>query len=279
MNKDLTNNLKNNYWDGKDNYTPQEAMGLIKNQFNENNIEEFQIYGNRLADKIISMYHLYSKKNIKVSNVLEIGCGMGRYALPFSKQCNFFYGIDISEKMVDECKKYLNTHKIENYEIIHNNGYDINIKDNLDFIYSTGVFQHIVNFDVIIEYIKKSIKLLNDDGIFIFQFMGWYNNSIGKGTMGAKITAKKLNDKLMDDENLDYKINEINIDINDPKKQIFIILQKTKINVNQKNFENIKMINKNFRTGTFNDLNSYKNIVKLWKINKKKELHKLTFYD
>lgn len=74
---ELTKLLEENYWDGKDHYTPKDAMGLIIGQHDNDPDDEFQTYGNRLADRFIQMYHLYSKLPINESNVLEIGCGMG----------------------------------------------------------------------------------------------------------------------------------------------------------------------------------------------------------
>ena len=226
MESDKTKILFQNYWKGKDSYTPKEAMGLQVGQFANDNTDEFQIYGNRLCDKIIDMYHEHSLINIDKSVVLEIGCGMGRYALPFSKKCKFFYGLDISEKMISECDTYLKNNNLSNYQLSVNDGVEININQKLDFIFSTGVFQHIVLIDVIINYIKTALHLLNVNGILIFQFMGFYKNVTGNGTMGAKITSKILNQHLKFDKNINYKIKEINIDPKDPMKQIFIILQK-----------------------------------------------------
>jgi SAM-dependent methyltransferase len=278
--KELKSKLYNNYWhDSRDrNYTARESMTLQKNQFVKDTEDEFQIYGNRLADRMIEMYHLFSNKKIKESTVLEIGCGMGRYALPFSKQSKFYYGIDMSQKMLDEAKKYLE--EVNNYELILNSGINYNIDNEVDFIFSSGVFQHIIIIDIMINYIKQSINILSENGIFMFQFMGFYTNLEGRSVQGAKITAKILNKYLKNDKSINFKINEINIDPHDPKKQIFIILQKTdSFCEKERDFETFKMIKRNFRTGVFDDLKSSDAMRSLWEENRKCELHRLTFYD
>ena len=117
------------------------------------------------------------------------------------------------------------------------------------------------------------------------QFMGFYENDIGSGTVGAKITAEKLNNSLKNDKSIDYKIREINIDPSDPKKQIFIILQKTMGTVDERDFIKFPMIERYFRTGVFDDLDCYKSSRDLWKEeeNLKNEngvgINRLTFYD
>jgi len=283
MNSENTNlksdQLKNSYW--KD--TKSDTFVAAKNAMTLGNVDiddnDFQIYGNRLCQKIINLYHEYSKKKISESQVLEIGCGMGRYALPFSKKCKFYYGEDISEDMVKECMCYLDNNNITNYQIKTNDGLKLVTNEKLDFIFSTGVFQHIILFDVIIDYIKQSIKLLKDNGIFIFQFMGFYTNKIGFGKCGAKITAKDLNENLKFDTTINYKIKEINIDPEDPMKQIFIVLEKTHADENERDFELFEMTKRNFRTeGVFDDLKSYESHRDLWKNNKLKEINPLTYY-
>lgn len=271
--------LHYNYWNDKSKYTGKEAMGLIKNQFDNDENDEFQIYGNRLFQRMFDLYNVHSKKALISSKVLEIGCGMGRYSIPFCKNCEFYYGIDINARMIKENEEYIGN-KVTNYKLILNDGINIKVDEKLDLIFSTGVFQHIVLIDVIINYIKQGLKLLNDSGIFFFQFMGFYTKLQGSGTNGAKITAKILNKYLKNDKSINYKINEINIDKHDPMKQIWIVLQKTTLfNESERDFEKIKMIDRNFRTGVFDDLSKYNSVKKLWLRNAKQEIHKLTFYD
>ncbi len=41
------------------------------------------------------------------ANVLELGCGTGRITLELAEQCGFIQGIDLSEAMLDICRKRL----------------------------------------------------------------------------------------------------------------------------------------------------------------------------
>jgi len=274
-----SSHLKQNYWENTNSDTLQAAKNAMTLGDQQIEGDDFQLYGDRLCKRIINLYEIYSNKKIEVSSVLEIGCGMGRYALPFSKQSKFYYGEDISEEMIKACINYLNNHNLNNYEIKHNNGLQLQTTQKLDFIFSTGVFQHIVLFDVIVNYIKQSMQLLNDNGIFIFQFMGFYTNTSGSGKCGAQIKAKDLNKYLKSEDTIKYKIKEINIDPHDPMKQIFIVLENTNGNENERDFELFKMTERNFRTeGIFDDLKSYQSHRDLWSKNAIREINKLTFY-
>lgn len=98
--------------------------------------------------------------------VLEIGCGVGRmlYALDFSAPR--FYGIDISENMLDiACEKdYAVRLSICDGRTIPEGLLDF------DFVYSVLVFQHL-KADTIQSYIQETFRVLEPGGIFRFQFI------------------------------------------------------------------------------------------------------------
>jgi len=39
------------------------------------------------------------------ARVLELGCGTGRVSIPLARQCGFLHGLDLSEAMLDLCRK------------------------------------------------------------------------------------------------------------------------------------------------------------------------------
>lgn len=45
-------------------------------------------------------------------NLLELGCGTGRVAISLSKKCKHIRGIDLSESMIDICRRKLKNEKI-----------------------------------------------------------------------------------------------------------------------------------------------------------------------
>jgi 2-polyprenyl-3-methyl-5-hydroxy-6-metoxy-1,4-benzoquinol methylase len=70
------------------------------------------LFGN-LMDRIVrwDMYKrfdftLRNSEPIKDSTFLDVGCGTGRYSLEYARQgAHFVIGLDISENMIDTCKK------------------------------------------------------------------------------------------------------------------------------------------------------------------------------
>ena len=108
---------------------------------------------------------LIKNNNDDWNNVLEIGCGIGRLIVPLAdmhKNCNF-YGIDISDKMIELAPKRDN---IKYQELVNN----------LDFVYSMLVFQHIEHQEKI-NYINLAYEKLKVGGNLFFQFVIGEENS------------------------------------------------------------------------------------------------------
>jgi len=108
---------------------------------------------------------LINNNNDNWNNVLEIGCGIGRLLSPLAdmyKQCTF-YAIDISDEMIKLAPKKENI----KYQQLSNN---------LDFVYSMLVFQHIEHQEKV-NYIKLAYDKLKSGGNLFFQFVIGEENS------------------------------------------------------------------------------------------------------
>jgi cyclopropane fatty-acyl-phospholipid synthase-like methyltransferase len=109
--------------------------------------------------------NLIENNNNYWENVLEIGCGIGRLLVPLADKygkCNF-YGIDVSDEMIKLAPKKDNIKYQE-------------IANNLDFVYSMLVFQHIEHQEKI-DYIKLAYEKLKVGGNLFFQFVIGEENS------------------------------------------------------------------------------------------------------
>jgi cyclopropane fatty-acyl-phospholipid synthase-like methyltransferase len=109
--------------------------------------------------------NLIENNNDNWNNVLEIGCGIGRLLVPLADkydECNF-YGLDISDEMINLAPKRDNIRYQE-------------LADNLDFVYSMLVFQHIEHQEKI-NYIKLAYDKLKVGGNLFFQFVIGEENS------------------------------------------------------------------------------------------------------
>jgi len=97
---------------------------------------------------------------------LDFGCGVGRLMIGWRNYFARIDGVDLSLKMLENCKKHLLQHNITNANLYHCNGYDIRDvpSDTYDVVYSELVFEHICVHDIRHNYLKEFLRVLKQDG-------------------------------------------------------------------------------------------------------------------
>jgi ubiquinone/menaquinone biosynthesis C-methylase UbiE len=102
--------------------------------------------------------------------LLEIGCGVGRLINQMQQHAQFrkFYGVDISEKMIEYCRK--NVGGDPRVTLYVNSGYDLSMVPDasVDFAYSIDVFIHIFDVDVVLNYLREVRRVLKLGALFLF---------------------------------------------------------------------------------------------------------------
>lgn len=89
----------------------------------------------------------------KNKNVLDLGCGYGRYLRAINKHAKRVVGIDISERWLNYAKK-----KYPNVQLILGNACKIPLKDELfDIIVTVGLFEY-VNRNIVIKEMNRVLK-------------------------------------------------------------------------------------------------------------------------
>jgi SAM-dependent methyltransferase len=107
---------------------------------------------------------------------LEVGCGVGRLALPLARHFNEVVGVDISQGMVHRAKSFAQHNGIGNVSFFSISGPEDflsrvgNYAASCDFIYSLLVFQHIPDPAVIQGYLQVIRILLHESGVAYLQF-------------------------------------------------------------------------------------------------------------
>ena len=115
--------------------------------------------------------------------VLEIGCGAGRVTRAFAGFFGNVYAVDISREMVARAR-----HSVRDFphvRIYRNNGKDLSVVRRhwwnrfgigagiqVDFVFSTMVFQHIPSREIVENYVREAHRLLHPGGLFKFQVQG-----------------------------------------------------------------------------------------------------------
>jgi len=113
------------------------------------------------------------KKELKKSNVLEIGTGMGCHSEILSKNSKKFTGIDITNTASKIAKKRFRIKKIKG--LIHKmDAENLTFKDNtFDLIWSWGVIHHSSNTEKILNQIHRVLKPGGKAVIMIYYKSWW----------------------------------------------------------------------------------------------------------
>jgi SAM-dependent methyltransferase len=107
---------------------------------------------------------------------LELGCGIGRLAIPLARRFRQVLGADISPRMVERAASYARDNAIENVSFVVISGPEDLLQrvgghaGNCDLIYSLLVFQHIPDFSTILGYLHVIRVLLHERGLAYLQF-------------------------------------------------------------------------------------------------------------
>lgn len=107
---------------------------------------------------------------------LELGCGIGRLAVPLARRFHEVIGVDIAQGMVQRATSFARDNGIENVSFASISGPEDFLQragryaGNCDFIYSLLVFQHIPEFPMIEGYLHVIRVLLHAHGLAYLQF-------------------------------------------------------------------------------------------------------------
>ena len=136
--------------------------------------EEFFRSGERtVAEEILTdMINICQGKDPRQMKVLEIGCGTGRVTRALSFLFGEVYAVDISGEMVRQARQALAGRP--NVHIHQNSVSDLAVLGDIevDFAFSSIVFQHIPSREIIRNYVREVHRVLRTGGLFKLQVQG-----------------------------------------------------------------------------------------------------------
>ena len=105
-------------------------------------------YDGSFYDKLIApnqdkMFSLIRSLIEKDSNVLDVGCGTGRFAFQIAPVCNSVTGYDLSSKNIKTANQNLNHQTTKNISFIHGNA--INLKEKLNDRFDFAVITYVIH--------------------------------------------------------------------------------------------------------------------------------------
>lgn len=142
----------------------------LKDQDKEANInlwdEKADHFGNYTIPTIEDDEFIKLLKNENLINkdfeILDIGCGGGKYTLALSKECSHIYGIDLSPKMIEYANQNKSKLHINNASFICDDWHELDVKKSnlykkfdLVFASMTPAIQSISTFEKMNEASKK----------------------------------------------------------------------------------------------------------------------------
>lgn len=90
------------------------------------------------------------------SNLLELGCGVGRWALSLAPLVGKYVGIDVNSNAIRIAESIVNSEGIDNVKFFHQSITDFNPESYYDIIYFSGVSQYLSDQDL--SFILNKIK-------------------------------------------------------------------------------------------------------------------------
>lgn len=110
----------------------------------------------------------YIKENLLEDNlkILDLGGGVGRYAVELTKAGHEVTLIDLSETNIKEANRLCKEESVEIYQIQQGNALDLTFlqNNNFDVILAMGPFYHIKEENQRIQCINEIKRVLKDDG-------------------------------------------------------------------------------------------------------------------
>lgn len=215
---------------------------------------EFHLTGVRFVERMMERLLEYGSKEPSAATVLEVGCGVGRFMKPLACRFKRVIGIDISRVMLSRARRYCAS--LPNITYILNDGASIPVPDaSVDYCVSAGVFQHIIDAEVTLNYVREALRVLIPGGLLLFQFEGNRTAAVGRAQTGARISAALLDAGLAD---TNYRIREISIDPKDAVRNVVIVLEKcaagTTVAAEQRSFSQWPMSERRWVSGVYDDV-------------------------
>lgn len=236
---------------------------------------EFHLTGVRFVERMMERLLEYGSKEPSAATVLEVGCGVGRFMKPLACRFKRVIGIDISRVMLSRARRYCAS--LPNITYILNDGASIPVPDaSVDYCVSAGVFQHIIDAEVTLNYVREALRVLIPGGLLLFQFEGNRTAAVGRAQTGARISAALLDAGLADTT---YRIREISIDPKDAVRNVVIVLEKcsagTTVAAEQRSFSQWPMSERRWVSGVYDDVTTRTQM----HARQQQAPLKLTFYD
>jgi cyclopropane fatty-acyl-phospholipid synthase-like methyltransferase len=132
----------------------------------EPDIDRFFVLGERDATLILEQVKPWIRNT---DTAVEIGCGVGRLAIPMAQHFRRVVAIDVSRTMLDKCGANCADRGVVNvFPVVSTDAGPSAFS--ADLVYSHLVFQHLEEFEAIRRYVELAYSWLRPHGVASLQF-------------------------------------------------------------------------------------------------------------
>lgn len=127
---------------------------------------DFFASGERDVDMIMDHVGPYLRR---MEVAFEVGCGVGRLAIPMSRHFESVVAVDISPTMLAILRSNCERFGVQN---VYGHGVSTGFlaSRGADLVYSYLVFQHIEAWDTVLDYIRAIADIISRRGVALLQF-------------------------------------------------------------------------------------------------------------
>lgn len=147
--------------------------------------EEFFESGRSHIDEMWPVFEELHGGDFRPARAVDYGCGVGRVLIPLAGRSETAVGIDISETMLAECRRNLETAGADNFELIEASEFLDSEPSEFDLVHSYIVIQH-VNPEIGYGIVRRLVNALNPGGI------GMIHVTLRSGSQGAQRLREKF---------------------------------------------------------------------------------------
>jgi cyclopropane fatty-acyl-phospholipid synthase-like methyltransferase len=157
-----------------DRFAEADPYTYILTSLKHQDMQEFWRSGQHVVNR--ELLPLIKSRQISTGCAMELGCGVGRLALPLTSSFREVWGVDIAEGMVRRAQHFAVDKRIDNAHFAAVSGPADLLHQvrgcigRIDFVYSLLVFQHISDSAAINGYLRVISALLATSGIAYLQF-------------------------------------------------------------------------------------------------------------
>ena len=131
---------------------------------------------------------------IAARRALEIGCGPGRLMKPLSRFFGEIHGVDVSDEMIRMARERLSGIPHAHVHVSSGAGLPQFASESFDLVFSYAVYQHIPSREVVLEYMRETVRVLKPGGVFRGQFNGLALSALPDTWRGVSFSPSDIRD-------------------------------------------------------------------------------------